>query len=428
MYRCIVSNLCGADVASDAATLTIAPSSIVTQPSNQQLSDGCDASFNVAAPPGYVVSYQWQSSENGGDTWSNLTNGGTSPVYSGVNASTLSLSNVPIANNNFKYRCIVSSICGPNETSGTATLTINTSPIITAQPVNRLVYNGGNNNFSISTSGTGFNYKWQVSSNGGGTWTDITNGGSNPVYSGATTPLLSLTNVPNALNDFKYHCVVSHYCRAEVISDAVTLSVPIPTTVIDIDGNTYNTVGINTQLWMAENLKTTKYNNGDLIGTTTPPSLAIITETAPKYQWAFAGDEDNVTTYGRLYTWYTVTDNRGVCPTGWHVPSLTEWTALTAFLGEPFAANKLKEAGLTHWAPPLSEANNETGFTALPGGMRDYLGTFYEKGQNGYFYSSTESNFTQACFAVIYSGLTYVGIYGHYVKHYGYSVRCLKDN
>ena len=122
-------------------------------------------------------------------------------------------------------------------------------------------------------------------------------------------------------------------------------------TVPDIDGNVYNTVTIGTQVWMAENLKTTKYRNGDLIGTTTPATLDISGESYTKYQWAYDGNESNVATYGRLYTWYAVTDTRNVCPTGWHVPTDAEWTTLTTFLGgESVAGGKLKETGTTHWA------------------------------------------------------------------------------
>jgi hypothetical protein len=103
-------------------------------------------------------------------------------------------------------------------------------------------------------------------------------------------------------------------------------------TVEDADGNIYQTIGIGSQIWMAENLKTTRYRNGDLIGTTTPSTLDISGETAPKYQWAYDGDESNVVNYGRLYTWYTVTESRNVCPIEWHVPSDSEWAILTDYI------------------------------------------------------------------------------------------------
>ena len=94
----------------------------------------------------------------------------------------------------------------------------------------------------------------------------------------------------------------------------VTFTTLSSNTVSDAEGNIYNIIGIGTQVWMAENLKTTRYRNGDLIGTTTSADLDITAEDTPKYQWAYNGNESNVATYGRLYTWYAVTDSRNVCP------------------------------------------------------------------------------------------------------------------
>ena len=96
--------------------------------------------------------------------------------------------------------------------------------------------------------------------------------------------------------------------------------------VSDVEGNVYKTVTIGTQTWMAENLRTTRYRNGDAVGTTNAATLDIGSESAPKYQWAYAGDENNAAAYGRLYTWYAVTDDRNICPAGWHVPGDDEWS------------------------------------------------------------------------------------------------------
>jgi uncharacterized protein (TIGR02145 family) len=146
--------------------------------------------------------------------------------------------------------------------------------------------------------------------------------------------------------------------------------------ITDVDGNVYTSVTIGTQVLMVENLKTTRYRNGDLIGTTTPATKDIHAEANPKYQWAYDGNESNVVTYGRLYTWDAVTDSRNLCPTGWHVPSDAEWTTLTYLGGESAAGGKLKEAGTAHWLAPNTGATNESGFTALPGGIRDTDGDF----------------------------------------------------
>lgn len=167
-------------------------------------------------------------------------------------------------------------------------------------------------------------------------------------------------------------------------------------TVTDIDGNVYNTVTIGTQVWMKENLKVTKYRNGDAIGTTIPATLDISGETSPKYQWAYYGNESNVADYGRLYTWYAATDSRGLCPTGWHLPTDAEWTTLTTFLGgEAVAGGKMKEAGTSHWNFNTG-ADNSSGWTGLPGGYRHGYGAFFDIGNYGDWWSASELNATYA--------------------------------
>ena len=163
-------------------------------------------------------------------------------------------------------------------------------------------------------------------------------------------------------------------------------------TLTDNDGHTYNTVKIGSDWWMAEDLKTTKYRNGDPIGTTTPATLDVSGESTPSYQWPVDGDEGNVATYGRLYTWFTVTDARNICPTGWHVPADVEWETLkTNIGGELVAGGKLKEAGTTHWQTPNTGATNETGFKALPNGYRNLNGVFVSLQISSYHWSSTQN-------------------------------------
>jgi uncharacterized protein (TIGR02145 family) len=200
----------------------------------------------------------------------------------------------------------------------------------------------------------------------------------------------------------------------------VTINVTAPVT--DIEGNKYNTVTIGTQVWMAQNLKTKLYNNGDLIQTTSPATLDISGESAPKYQWAYNGVESNVAIYGRLYTWATIADARKVCPVGWHIPSSAEWTNLINYLGgESNAGNKLKEIGTTHWRS-YGTGTNESGFGALPAGSRSF-GEFVNIGIGSGWISSTLS--------VGFPILQFVGggvNQGYLPDEGGYSVRCLKDN
>jgi uncharacterized protein (TIGR02145 family) len=202
-------------------------------------------------------------------------------------------------------------------------------------------------------------------------------------------------------------------------------------TVTDFEGNIYKTITIGSQIWMAENLKTTKYNDGTAIPNVTDDGAwaALTTGAYSDYNNTPA----NSTTYGRLYNWYAVDNNaatkvasnggKNVCPTSWHVPTDTEWTTLITYLGgENVAGGKLKETGTTHWASPNTGATNETGFTALPGGYRGYM----QVGSNGYWWIPTEYSSTSAWFrVVVYTNANVYRI--EWFKQCGFSVRCVRD-
>jgi uncharacterized protein (TIGR02145 family) len=194
--------------------------------------------------------------------------------------------------------------------------------------------------------------------------------------------------------------------------------------VKDYDGNVYDTVAIGTQVWLVKNLKTTHYNNGNLIGTTT---VDIHNETEPRYQWGYNDNEQNVDIYGRLYTWYVVSDPRGICPVGWHVSNDGDWLILETFLGGSLiAGGKLKETGTVHWNSPNTGASNSSGFTGLPGGYRTYTNIYVELGNSAFFWTSTESNLVTAWTYFIRKATPDVQI-DNLDKMYGFSVRCIKD-
>jgi uncharacterized protein (TIGR02145 family) len=196
-------------------------------------------------------------------------------------------------------------------------------------------------------------------------------------------------------------------------------------TVTDSDGNEYNAVTINNQSWMTENLKTTKYNDG--------ASIPLVEEDAawsglltPGYCWYRNDAETYKSTYGAFYNWYTVNTGR-LCPTGWHVASDAEWTILSNYLGgESIAGAKLKKTGRSHWVEPNTGATNETGFTALPGGLRYHDGLFHDFGFSGYWWSSTELGKERAYFR--YMSYTYSNLFRFdNLKKIGFSVRCIQD-
>lgn len=195
-------------------------------------------------------------------------------------------------------------------------------------------------------------------------------------------------------------------------------------TVTDINGNIYNTVTIGTQVWMKENLKATKYKDGSAIPLVTD-NVAWSYLTTPGYCWHNNDSIANKNVYGALYNWYTVNTGK-LCPTGWHVPSTAEWISLGNFLGST-AGGKLKEAGTSHWQSPNFGATNETGFSALPGSYRATLGTFGTIGTTGFFWSSTEDNFSRPWIRTLSSSADYLNPSNLYYFQNGFSVRCLKD-
>ena len=205
--------------------------------------------------------------------------------------------------------------------------------------------------------------------------------------------------------------------------------------VSDIEGYIYPTVLIGNQLWMAENLRTASYSNGELIPQVNDNTWQQITTGAWCY---YAGNPINNDIYGKLYNWYTIADPRGLCPTGWHVPSDQEWNNLIGFLDSDYiptsngsqseiAGGKMKN--ITVWNPPNTGATNESGFTGLPGGNRAFDSQyFYNLGSNGRWWSSSESeDYIDYCFirALGYNSTDVNRLISN--KRAGLSVRCLRD-
>jgi uncharacterized protein (TIGR02145 family) len=239
----------------------------------------------------------------------------------------------------------------------------------------------------------------------------------------------------------------NYYARAFATNAAGTgygNNVPFTTpAVIDIDGNPYYGVLIGTQLWMKENLKTTKLNDGTDIPLVTFDYLWVLTN-----GMGFCWYNNNVgfkDTYGALYNWNAVNTGK-LCPAGWHVPSDGEWTIMEDYLianGYNYdgttSGNKIAKslASTTNWASigttgavgntDYPTYRNKTGFTALPGGIRKFDGTFNEVGYGGDWWAATDCDATNAW-------SRYLGFYSSVVdrgcvdKKYGFSVRCLKDN
>ena len=237
------------------------------------------------------------------------------------------------------------------------------------------------------------------------------------------------SNITGLLPGIIYHFRVKAVNElGEIVGDDITFKT---CTIADIDGNGYNTVTIGTQVWMTENLKTIKYNDGTSIPLVTDYTSWQQVLSAPAYCWYNNDELTFKDAYGALYNWYAVDDSsnggKNVCPIGWHVPTDEEWTTLTTYLGgESVAGGKLKETGTIHWLFPNTGATNETGFTALPSGYRYPNGLFSIVGTYGGWWSSSKDSTSFAYYRLIYSDFRSV----HRVntdKQFGFSVRCLQD-
>ena len=206
----------------------------------------------------------------------------------------------------------------------------------------------------------------------------------------------------------------------------------------DIDGNVYKAVKIGDQIWMAENLRVTHYQNGDEIQKITNGN-----EWSSKSSGAYCVYQNNdayIDDYGLLYNWFTIKDSRKIAPRGWHVPTDEEWKKLEIYLGmDKQEANaeywrghgiidgKIKEIGTAHWVQTDASVTNETGFTALPGGYRDGdTGNYQYLRIGADFWSATEYDNISAWHRIMNYGNT--GFHRHYsLKQYGHSIRCVKD-
>ncbi len=199
--------------------------------------------------------------------------------------------------------------------------------------------------------------------------------------------------------------------------------------VTDIEGTTYNTVLIGDHEWMAENLKVTHYQNGDDI-----PNII------DDFEWEnlnflgayvdYNNESSNAEIFGRLYNWRAVDDPRNICPDDWHVPSDTEWTELISTIGGSYLGGNLKDIGTLQdgngiWHSPNSGATNESGFTALPGGIRNYSAIFTQLSETGGFWSSTEYNALFAYYRYLRYNSSFITRTLTEINS-GLSVRCIK--
>ena len=400
-----------------------------------------------------------QTTATTGGTISN--NGGATITASGVCWSTTQ--NPTIANNKSTDGTVTVSF-----TSSITGLTANTTYYVRAYAINSVGTAYGNEvsfktsqvtTIPVLTTTIASNIS-QTSATSGGTISS--NGGATITASGVcwsttqnSTTTNSKTTDGTVTGSFTSSITgltanTTYYVRAYAINSVgtaygnevsfKTLDILQPNTVADIDGNVYNTVTIGTQTWMTANLKTTNYNDGTAIPNVTDASTWGGLPTGA--QCDYNNTPANTTTYGKLYNWYSVNTGK-LCPTGWHVPSNTEWTTLQTYLiandynydgsttGNYIAKSM---ASITGWSSTTTtgaigntpSTNNKSSFTALPGGGRYSNGAFNYVGNYGLWWSSTDYSTSDAN----YRGLSYDYSYlngGNSPKVNGFSVRCMSD-
>ncbi|MEI6047856.1 MAG: FISUMP domain-containing protein [Bacteroidota bacterium] len=436
--------------------------------SNNETLYGTAVSFTTAANPVYLSSTFWNATPSILEMTYDLTLTNIAPATSAftvqVNSVTRTVNSVAISGTKVQltlssavvYGDIVTVAYTKPGNNPLQTVSGGQAATITAQTVTNTIdppQVPGAPTIGTATAGNGqatVTFTAPVS-NGGSAITGytVTSSPGNITAAGTASPI-TVTGLTNG-TAYTFTVVATNANGNSLPSSAsnsVTPSAP-STTVSDIDGNTYNTVTIGSQVWMAENLKTTKYNDNSTIPPVTD-NTAWAAATTGAYS-DYNNDPVNSTTYGRLYNWYAVDNNaatkvasnggKNVCPTSWHVPSDAEWTTLTDYLtnngygyegsGSDIAKSMASTSG---WVTDPTAgnvgndqaSNNSSGFTALPGGYRFYSGAYYFIGYYGYWWCSTEYSATYAWTRYMYYGNATVGR-SHDDKRSGFSVRCVRD-
>ncbi len=206
-----------------------------------------------------------------------------------------------------------------------------------------------------------------------------------------------------------------------------------PAQIEDIEGHVYPVVQIGNQCWTTKNLNTSFYDNGEVVEHIAPISAWTSAGLAQNGAWCYYNNDPlNEVFHGKLYNFYAVTDTRGLCPSGWHVPTDSDYTLLTDYLGGiSVAGGKMKTTGNTGagtglWVNPNNDATNESGFSALPGGYRTAMGQFFSIGSFGSLWSSSSENETEAWYRGLanYNGVVFRSTCE---KSDGCTVRCVMD-
>ena len=352
-----VTDISGSGTSTGSATVSIyAPASITVQPvSPITINEGTTTTLSVTATGQPTLSYQWYQDGS---------------AISGANSYSYTTTNTTSA-------------------AGTYYVTVSTSCNVVSSTISIVSVNprpqGSLTGSDISLNGTG--QLTYTSSNGSGPFTIVyqPSGGANVTVTNVTSgqTISVTTGTPSVTTTYTLISVMDQNTTA-----SRTSGLTVETATITVD---QNSVAIGGQIWTNKNLDVTTYRNGDPIPQVTNNVTWANLRTGA---WCYYNnDSANGAIYGKLYNWYAVNDPRGLAPQGWHVPTDAEWTTLSTNLGgNSVAGGKMKTTGTTRWASPNTNASNESGFSALPGGYRYGNGLLFRYfGVNGYWWSATMS-------------------------------------
>jgi uncharacterized protein (TIGR02145 family) len=409
---------------------TGAPCVTVTVPGSPTIvnvvAGNAEATVSFTAPSSTggsaITSYSVTSTPVGG----NGTGTGTSIIVTGLSNGT-----------SYTFTVVAANAIGNSVASAASTAVTPLAPNTVPGPPTSVVATAGNAEATVSFTAP--------SSTGGSAITSysVTSTPAGGTGSGTGTSII-VTGLANGTS-YTFTVVAINVVGSSVASAASTAVTPVSacgsiTTVLDGDGNSYQTVGIGTQCWTKTNLKVIKYNDGTVIPDLTASTSNPWATSGARTEYVDAGVTGYVGTFGYLYNWYAVTDSRKICPTGWHVPTNSDWNKLVISIDsgadttvnvvtQSTTAGTLMKKDDPLW--PTNPGTNTSGFSALPGGYRRENGSFSSIRYQAIFWSATEASPVSAWnrnlndedendeHLIVYKG--------NYTKGSAASVRCLKD-